>query len=450
MEMMTGTETELTIDFLKIWPTWYGKQYDFVYDFNFDDQKNNLYLLFNGGYGAGKTVAGCRKAIITSVMFPNSIGVITRETYRTLYDTTLKTFFSQLPEQLIIKYYRKDDILILRTVDPKAPSEILFRSLDKPDKLGSLSLTYFYADECKNVPEDVWMMLKTRLRAPTEYHLGFGTTNPPTEDHYLYREFGPTRDPNHHLYLGDSHENLSLPESYIHELDQLPPQIYNSNVLGNWGVSFAGKPVFLEFKPQFHVGKFEYNPALPIYRAWDFGFHHPAVILAQIDVDMRVWIIDLMLGTDIYLDDFYQKHLELFYRNNIDPDKVQIYDCGDIAGSHRSGSNFTEITTLKGLYPQLKFRARYINVAQKINRIRRLLSQTYKGNQPMLIINSTEGTKLLINAFLGGYHYPMQFKVAGEETPEKDGFYDHIIDALGYLLANYYNFVTIKIKKLRY
>lgn len=54
-----------------------------------------------------------------------------------------------------------------------------------------------------------------------------------------------------------------------------------------------------------------------------------------------------------------------------------------------------------------------------------------------IIINKT-GNDVLINALSGGYHYPQFQNPNTPLEPVKDGFYEQCIDALGYMVINYY------------
>ena len=61
------------------------------------------------------------------------------------------------------------------------------------------------------------------------------------------------------------------------------------------------------------------------------------------------------------------------------------------------------------------------------------LLQTWHADSPSLVMDRI-GCQFLIDAFAGGYHYQEK-----KEEPEKDGLYDHIVDAMGYIAASMFS-----------
>ncbi|MGW8289551.1 MAG: hypothetical protein ACWGNP_04695, partial [Candidatus Bathyarchaeia archaeon] len=58
---------------------------------------------FSGGFGNGKTYAGCLKSLMLS-QFPGNFGLVGRLTYPELRDTTRRSFFELCPPE----YYAKE------------------------------------------------------------------------------------------------------------------------------------------------------------------------------------------------------------------------------------------------------------------------------------------------------------------------------------------------------
>lgn len=437
------------VNIYDFWPDWYGSQKDFVFNFDFDDKQTPIFQLYKGGARAGKSVAVMRKAVVLSWLVPGSIAVVSRETYRSLHDTTMTTFFEQLPAFLLERYDRTDDYVLIKTKDPSILSTILFRSHDEPDKFGSMDLTYYVVDEARNMKYETYLMLKTRLSQKlSSYHFGLFASNPPTSDHYLYADFMLAKRPNYYLYTGNSNDNKSLSEGYLKELENLPTMIKESLLKGNWGMSITGKPVFPMFDSELHVRKIKYNPELPLYASFDYGYHHPSMILAQIDTNDTVYILDSLLGHDTYFEDFYDQVMEVFKKYLTDPRKTYMYLTGDIAGTQKTGVAKTNVETLRELitrdFGMFKYRTRHINISQSVKQIIRLMMARYRG-LPKFIISDTLNNAILINAFLGGYHYPESTNHSSSllDEPEKDGYYDHLVDCVRYLIGNYLNHVKI-------
>jgi hypothetical protein len=124
---------------------------------------------------------------------------VIRNTYRELRDTTRKTFEQWIPDALGT-WHEQDFSFTMRFNDVE--SEILFRSLDRPEdikKLLSLELTGAYINEAREVPKQVLDMLSSRVgRYPSPAQGGatwFGIwmdTNPWHAGHWGSRYFEQT------------------------------------------------------------------------------------------------------------------------------------------------------------------------------------------------------------------------------------------------------------------
>src|SRR5574340_1377023 len=95
------------------------------------------FSFYVGGVGAGKTTAGALRALAFALDHPGSLGLIGAPTYPMLRDATQRAFFALLDEFLGddghadggYTYHKSEQRLTL----PNG-SEILFRSLDDPDR----------------------------------------------------------------------------------------------------------------------------------------------------------------------------------------------------------------------------------------------------------------------------------------------------------------------------
>jgi PBSX family phage terminase large subunit len=163
-----------------------------------------------GPIGSGKSVSCCIEIFkqvceqAESGGYRRSRWVIIRNTYRELIDTTMKTWFDWIPEDLGL--LRKQDMefnmefaLPDMTV---VKAQILFRALDRPNdikKLLSLELSGGWINEVREIPKAVLDMLIGRVgRYPgTKQGVTPGgkrwgvimDTNPPDSDHWYYKLF---------------------------------------------------------------------------------------------------------------------------------------------------------------------------------------------------------------------------------------------------------------------
>lgn len=384
------------------------------------------YRCFVGGFGSGKTKAGVWESIQLCLENPGNIGLIARKTYQELTDTTWHTLLEEVPEEVVYTYYRKQLRLVFRN-----GSQIIGRSLDDPKKYASLNLGFFYIDEGIEATEQDFLTLCGRLRLDkVKQHKGFITTNPPTIDHWIYKYFVEKQDPNYKLIRASTYDNPYLPKDYVENLQKEYPESWVKRYLeGEFGYVLQGDPVFPVFKESLHVdNNITYVPNTVLIRGWDFGWHHPAVVFLQIQND-KVVVLDEYMGTKIYLYDFVPQILE--YTNSHFP-HAQVKDYCDPSGIARSDkSEKTSIDILRSynIYPLFK----KSEIQEGIEWINRLLSTLAKDGKPMLRVSPK--CKILIQALLGGYCYQKR-ENKSEPVPMKDGYYEHIVDALRYAIVN--------------
>jgi phage terminase large subunit len=254
---------------------------------------------FSGGFGNGKTTAGCLKALMLS-QFPGNFGLVGRLTYPELRDTTRRTFFELCPPDYYDKEYggewrRSENHLILAN-----GSEILFRHLDtiSEKELLSLNLGWFYIDQAEEVSEAVFMTLQSRLRlnkVPRRY--GFVTCNP-EPGNWIYTRFAkPAQDgtlhKDHAYVTATTRENPYLPADYVPTLLQsYPEELVKRYIEGKWEV-FEGQ-IYPEFDRNTHIIKpFQIPKGWERLVAIDYGMVNPtAALWGAIDYDGNLFIYD--------------------------------------------------------------------------------------------------------------------------------------------------------------
>jgi phage terminase large subunit len=127
-------------------------------------------LLYGGGAGGGKSALGCYWQLKRRLMYPGTRGLIGRASLKTLKETTLNSFFQVCQMQGLkagtdFIYNQQSNII-------KFPngSEILLKDLflypSDPnfDELGSLEITDAFIDECNQVVQKAWQIVKSRIR----------------------------------------------------------------------------------------------------------------------------------------------------------------------------------------------------------------------------------------------------------------------------------------------
>ncbi len=245
-------------------------------DFLFDWSTKFQFLV--GGYGSSKSYHVALKLIL-KMLEEKRTALVVREVYDTHRDSTYS-----LLEELVIDLGLDGRIkCITSPVQIRFPngSKIIFKGMDKPQKLKSINnISIVWIEECSEVKYSGFKELLGRLRHPTlKLHMIL-STNPVGEDNWSFKHFFKD-EINNRLILDDAdlyekrtvvtndtyyhhstaEDNLFLPESYVAQLDELKdydPDLYRIARKGHFGVNDVKVLLQFEVKPHDAVmeGKF--------------------------------------------------------------------------------------------------------------------------------------------------------------------------------------------------
>lgn len=203
-------------------------------------------LIFGGGAGGSKSVLGCYWLIKMCYKYPGTRWVMGRAVLKTLKETTLNTLFWVFQKQGIKQqHYKYNENKGLITFFNG--SEILLKDLQyyprdpNFDELGSLEITGAFIDECNQITQKAWSILKSRIRYKLdEYGLVpkmLGTCNP--AKNWVYSEFySPWRnnvlEANKSFVQALINDNPDISKHYRHNLLQLDKASKERLLYGNW------------------------------------------------------------------------------------------------------------------------------------------------------------------------------------------------------------------------
>ena len=185
--------------------------------------------------------------------------------------------------------------------------------------------------------------------------------------------------------------------------------------------------VFDEFNPALHVGAVDYDPNLPLYRTLDFGFVNPFVCLwIQVDKDGIVRVIDEYVRSRATID---VHAVEIKNRTPVAEERVAATFCDPAGKSVNDVTGTSAIRELRSFGIAVRFRRS--GILEGIELIRRAIRS---GDGKSSLIVSPRCPRLI--EAMECYHYPESTNTPGE-LPQKDGLYDHPIDALRYFFVNH-------------
>lgn len=211
--------------------------------------------------------------------------------------------------------------------------------------------------------------------------------------------------------------------------------------------SYEGDPVY-EFNGYASIREVRYNPEIPLWRGWDFGYRRPAVVFTQLYPDDTFVQLGELFPTGqpgvngISTPDFAQvviRETERLFPEAQDPNKsAGVNDYCDPAGNQtKETSDYSSIEYLQmvGIEPE------WANVGRKnrVEYLRNYIEDKHEDEAPKFLIHPR--CQLTIKALEGGYHYPEDSKGGSDrDMPdhsrnEQRKPYVHLMDALEYVAA---------------
>ena len=199
----------------------------------------------------------------------------------------------------------------------------------------------------------------------------------------------------------------------------------------------TGDPYFTGFSRQVHVQRCSYDPKRPLLRGWDFGKGRPAVVWAQLGIDGKLRILYSFLGKNLNL--YRLAPLIMAETNARFPGAQTITDYGDPAGSQETDKGASTAILAQQFGIQINYRWSYQEEGLKLIEQRLLVAED---GSPRLLLDPIN--KDLIDGFAGGYQLetkedPKSGIVVYTNKAKKDGYYEHLMDALRYMVLNLFH-----------
>lgn len=304
---------------------------------------------YSGPIGSGKSHALAYEALLLSRLNPGLLGLIGAPTFPMLEAATQRTLFEVLATEGIEYVFHKQNN---RLRFPSNGSEIIFRSLDNPERLRGPNLAWFAVDELTYAREEAWTRLLGRLRHPQARRLcGCGVWTPKGYD-WVYQRFVAEPSPDCRLIQASPKENSHLPQDFYDRLkDSYTDLFYRQEVLGEYIDIFGGK-AYYAFSED-NIERQTYNPNLPLCWALDFNVDRMCSVICQIQEWKRtawatapyeyrktVRVLDeIVLLRDSHTVEAAEEFVERVRHLKNTPERIQVRIYGDASGSSRSSNS---------------------------------------------------------------------------------------------------------------
>lgn len=294
-----------------------------------------------GPLGSGKTIGCAQKALaISDQQEPDSQGIrptrgyVIRNTYRDLFDTSIRDFRSVWDGLGVMKKGGQERPHFegeWKKLDgTRVEAEVIFIAIDKlvdVDDLRGLQATWIWFNEMKELSAACVALALGRVgrfpepaRVAPTWSGGFGDSNAPDEDQWLYSAFEDAdneqpyaeggdwtlyKQPGGVVETGDRNaaglkiwkpnpnaENIQhlIKNYYARQLTGNKEDWISVNLANNYGFVASGQPVHEYFVDSLHVDEnIRYNPEWPLLVGIDYG-RTPAATVFQLDPQMgRYW-----------------------------------------------------------------------------------------------------------------------------------------------------------------
>jgi hypothetical protein len=339
--------------------------------------------LIMGPVGSGKTNASFFKALRYAASLPpmrdgviRAKGAVVRTDYRTLYKTTLASWFSWFPKDFHGSHFEggadRPAVHQLRFLTPrgrKIELKMEFQALgDKriEDVLRGWEGTFMLGDEFDLLEEDALNFgLQRTTRYPPRAEIGIdlepcvmGALNPPgTPNHWIIERFQKNPKPGHKLWtqpsgLAPNAENVAnLTKTYYTTLSAtLPEWDVHRFVHGKVGWDRSGFPVYPEFDMSLHVAAQALKPipGRSIYLGLDISGLHPAMVIVQRAPNLQIRVLEEIYGGRTGLTYFLELlNAALVERYRDCPIAAGYYDPSNDYGADKEGGEQTSIDIIR-------------------------------------------------------------------------------------------------------
>jgi Phage terminase large subunit len=430
---------------------------------------NSFCRALMGPVGSGKSVACCMEILQRAMQQKAYKGIrdsrwaVVRKTFSQLEMTTLPTFLMWLGQYGKVNYGSPITFNASIPLPDKTTVrlEVLFFPMDVPDdafKIKSLELTGIWINEAQGIDTNFLTDIVGRIGRwtgrdgmhPPSWKGIIMDANPPSTKHWFYDLFEKRKPDTYKLYRQPS-ALLKLDDgSYIPNpmaenvafLGGFYDYYYNiiragdeakikTDVMGEYGQTFDGKPVYSKYDDRIHAMTEAYRAprGSQIVVGMDFGLN-PAAVFGQLTSTGALACFDELAPLDIPFEDFLDEHFVPMARTKYAGHKITII--GDPTGDQRAS------TALLNAYDMLKQRGFEVYPAISNDpALRRAAVSHFLLRRNGFFL--TKECEFLRDGFQGAYRFERirgtadKYKLKAEKNDAS-----HVHDALQYLALYYY------------
>ena len=394
-------------------------QLDFV-----SDQDSQI-LAISAGYGAGKTRALCAKTIALAIANQGFIGCVMEPTGPLIRDIWLNDFDDFLEHYEIPHTFRASPLPEYLLHLPGGDTKILCRSFENYQRIIGLNLAFCCADEVDVVNTAItsraFPKILGRLRSGNIRQ--FAAASTPEGFKWLYNEFGSPealKRPDRKLIKMKTIQNPHLPPDFIERLKaNYDPSLLKAYLDGEF-VNLNTGQVYDRFDREKHIIQSFDAGNEPLHVGVDFNIGNMSAVIAVRTADTLIVIDEISGGPDT---DAIGQEIKRRYPHR------QFYAYPDASGGNRStNATRTDIEILQSYGFSNQSERSNPPVRDRVAAVQAAL----ENGKGQVRVQITENCKRTIECLeLQSYK--------DDGTPDKDAGYDHMNDAIGYMIWRLFN-----------
>jgi PBSX family phage terminase large subunit len=368
---------------------------------------DHKFTLLLGGVGSGKSHAGSPWVLKQYLEYPDSLDLITANTYSQLMTATLASVFKNLDAWGVpFNYNGQKKILTVNNT-----KKFLCLSADTYDNHRGIEVGAWWGDEAAYYKEDAFKVFSGRLRDKRGPLTVLFTTTPKGFN-WLYDYFaGEKKTKDYHYIKANSYANKHLPHGYLASLAEQYDDKLIEQELGGEFVNIQSGRTYYAFNREAHVKDIK-APATPYYVGLDFN------------VDPFCGVICCVTANHIYVvDEIFERNTDTMQVSSVIREKtpnrpVHIVPDSTAANRKTSGESDLEILKRMGFKVMPTYNPYVIDRVNNLNRLFALNKITISSKCKKLI------TDLEKVSWMEGQNKLDQ---------KTDRMLTHISDALGYV-----------------
>ncbi len=392
----------------------------------FVDDTATQILGISAGYGAGKTRALCAKAVMLAAANQGFIGCVMEPTGPLIRDIWQTDFEAFLEAYEIPYTFRASPLPEYMLHLPGGDTKILCRSFENWSRIIGLNLAWVLADEIDTVTPSIankaFPKILGRLRSGNVRQ--FGAASTPEGFRWMWNTFGSDdakQRPDRQLIKMRTADNPHLPPDFIERLQaNYDPSLLRAYLDGEF-VNLTTGQVYDRFDRAKHVTATVSDITRePIRVGIDFNVGNMSAVIA-VRLSNGLLVVDEIAGahdTDALAQEIRRRHPQ-----------QQIYIYPDASGGSRStNASQTDIQILESYGMSNQSPRSNPPVRDRVSAVQALL-ENGKGQVRLQV---AQGCRRVIECL------ELQcYSDKGE--PDKDSGFDHMNDALGYLVWREFN-----------